>query len=110
MILVTEYVPALVDMGMSVRSCFWKTQDTHTRAVARAVIRDAIVLLHSLQSHSATEYMRNLCIMDMMWSRVHDSLPAAAFVEECLESSLSVLTKRLRTNTRANTVGQVSDV
>ena len=56
------------------------------------------------------EYARNLCVMDMLWSDLNDALPAAAYVEECLESSLSVLTRRLRTDTRATNVAQFSDI
>ena len=110
LMLVTEYCPALVDLGISVRQCFWKTQDSGTGLIAREVLRDAIVLLQGLKSKKATEYMRNLCIMDMLWSDIHSDIPAAAYVEECLESSLSVLTRRMRTDTRANSVKLVSDV
>ena len=85
-------------------------QDSGTGLIAHEVLRDAIVLLQGLKSKKATEYMRNLCIMDMLWTDMHSDIPAAAFVEECLESSLSVLTRRMRTDTRANSVKLVSDV
>lgn len=33
LLLVTEYCPALVEMGMAVRQCFWATQDVNTGLV-----------------------------------------------------------------------------
>ena len=109
--LCTEYCPALVEMGTMVRQCFWKTQDVRSGAVARQVIRDAIAILHALRTRGPTEYVRNLVVMDLLWdcSGLHDALPAAVMVEECLESSLSVLTRRQGTDTRAHTVTDVSD-
>ena len=108
--LVTEYVPALVEMGISVRQCFWRTQDSNTGNVARQTIRDAIVLLQSLCSGGTTEYIRNLMLMDLLWSTLHAALPAAYYVEECLESSLSVLARRTRTDARATTIDDFSDI
>jgi hypothetical protein len=97
----------LVEMGIAVRQCFWKTQDAGTGATAREVLRDALVLLQGLRARQATEYVRNL---DMLWSDLNDALPVAAYVEEGLESSLSVLTRRLRTDTRATNVAQFSEI
>ena len=48
--------------------------------------------------------------MDALWTDMHDALPACCFVEECLESSLSVLTRRKQTDTRATTVDEFSDM
>ena len=108
--LFSEYAPALVEMGICVRQCFWGTQDVNTGMVAKNVLRDAVVLLQSLCPGGSTEYIRNLIVMEMMWGRLHSALPAAGYVEECLESSLSVLARRTRTDTRATTVGTFSDV
>ena len=97
-------------MGIKVRTCFWKVQGVGTGGAAREVLRDAIVLLQAFGKTISSEYVRNLCIADMMWTVMHDDLPAAGFVEECLESSLSVLARRQRTDARATTVGDFSDV
>ena len=102
--LFTEYAPALVEMGISVRQCFWATQEANTGNVAREVICDAVVLLQSLCGTGSTEYIRNLMVMDLLWGNIHAALPTAGFVEECLESSLSVLSRRTRTDTRATSV------
>ena len=53
-----------------------------------------------------------LVVMDLLWdcSGLYDALPAAVMVDECLESSLSVLTRRQGTDTRAHTVNDVSDL
>ena len=56
-----------------------------------------------------TEYIRNMMLMDLMWSRLHSALPAACYVEECLESSLATLARRLRTDMRSTTVQSFSD-
>lgn len=108
--LTTEYCPALVEMGIAVRQCFWATKEANTGLVARSVIRDGIVLLHSLSGGRVTEYVRNLVLMDILWVTGHSSLPATAFVEECLESSLSVLGQRKQTDTRAHTVEDFSNM
>ena len=110
LVLCTEYCPAIVELGMNVRQCFWKTQAANTGNVARLVLRDAIVLLHALHGPGTTEYIRNLMVMEVMWTEMHSALPAAAFVEECLESSLSVLARRKQTDTRAHTVQDFSDM
>ena len=108
--LCTEYCPALVEMGIAVRQCFWKTQDCGTGVHAKSVLRDATVLLHAMRGKTPSEYVRNLCVMQQLWTAIHSELPAATFVEECLESSLSVLTRRHGTDTRATTVQQISDL
>ena len=108
--LITEYAPAIVEMGISVRQCFWATQDTNTGKVAKQVLMDAIVLLQSLCGGGTTEYIRNLMMMVVMWSDLHSAMPAALFVEECLESSLSVLSRRTRTDTRATSLKDFSDI
>jgi hypothetical protein len=110
LVLCTEYCPAIVELGMNVRQCFWKTQAANTGNVSRLVLRDAIVLLHALHGPGTTEYIRNLMVMEVMWTEMHSALPAAAFVEECLESSLSVLARRKQTDTRAHTVQDFSDM
>jgi hypothetical protein len=108
-LLVKEYCPALVEMGIAVRQCFWRTQDVGSGDVARLVIRNAIVMLYALHGAGNTEYIRNLVLMDLLWSNLHRELPAACFVEECLESSLSTLTRRLRTDPRAGTLSAFSN-
>ena len=108
--LCTEYCPALVEMGIAVRQCFWATQDVNTGESAKSVLRDATVLLQTLSGGVATEYIRSLMLMDALWTDMHGALPAACFVEECLESSLSVLTRRKQTDTRATTVAEFSDM
>lgn len=110
LILCTEYVPALVEMGIAVRQCFWEMQEGNTGEVARDVLRDAIVLLSGIAGAATTEYLRNLCLMELLWSPMHSALPAAAFVEECLESSLSVLARRKASDPRATTVKDFSDM
>lgn len=110
LLLVTEYVPALVNMGIAVRHCYWTRQMANTGNVARKVYRDAIVLLSGLCGRIPTEYIRNIMLSDLMWSDLHAALPAAAFVEECLESSLSTLARRKATDARATTVGDFSDL
>ena len=110
LVLVTEYCPALVQLGIEVRQCFWGSQELGSGAEARVVLRDALMLLRSLRADPRSEYIRNLALMDVLWSQLHSALPAAAFVEECLESSLSVLTRRAATDTRAHTLEQFSDM
>jgi hypothetical protein len=109
--LMTEYCPLLVDMGISVRQCFWPdvSKDVDSGDLARRVLRDALVLSQAVQSGGSSEYLRNLCLMDLLWGRIHQHLPAASYVEECLESSLSTLGRRLRTDPRATTVQSFSD-
>ena len=106
----TEYCPALVEMGIQVRQCYWKMQAAGTGDVARVLLRDAIVLLQSLHATGNTEYVRNLVVMDLMWSDLHSGLPACGFVEEALESSLGQLARRAGTDTRAHTVQDFSDL
>ena len=74
------------------------------------MLRDAAVLLMALSGGRATEYIRNLALMDVLWSRLHSALAAACFVEESLEASLSVLARRQRTDVRAHTVDEFSDM
>jgi hypothetical protein len=109
-LLVTEYAPAVVTMGIHVRQMFWGLQNVDTGAAARDVLRHAICLLINLEATWKTEYVRNLMVMDIMWSKFHDRLPAAAFVEECLESSLSTLARRKQCDPTAKTVAQFSDM
>jgi hypothetical protein len=73
------------------------------------VLRSAIVVQRALKGGGNTEYIRNMMLMDLMWSSLHSAVPAACYVEECLESSLATLSRRLGTDTRADTVADVSD-
>jgi hypothetical protein len=108
--LVMEYAPALVMMGIHVRQCYWVMQGPDSGVIARDVLRDALCLQVCLEKTWKTEYIRNLVIMDLLWTKFHDGLPAAAFVEECLESSLSTLARSKRTDPRATTVQEFSDL
>jgi hypothetical protein len=107
----TEYCPLLADMGITVRQCFWPhvSKDVDSGDLAKRVLRDALVLSEAVQSGGSKEYLRNLRLMDLLWGRIHQHLPAACCVEECLESSLSTLGRRLRTDPRVTTVQSFSD-
>ena len=109
LLLLTEYAPAAVEMGIQVRQCYWKTQQVGSGSGAREVLRDAAIILRCLHSPGNTEYIRNLMLSELLWCPLHDALPAAAFVEECMESSLSVLTRHMNTDTRGTTVQAFSD-
>ena len=107
-ILIQEFCPALVEMGISVRQAFWKSQEPGTGELARRTLRDAMVVLRAVHVDGSTEYLRNIALMELMWSTIHTEMPAACYVEEALEASLSTLARRLRTDLRADTVESVS--
>jgi hypothetical protein len=99
-LLVNEYVPALMEIGISVRELAWNLQDGPYGAQARILLARVLLMLVRLGPRVGAEYVRNLSLALLFWSRWHDSLPGHCFVEESLEASLSRLSQSMGTDVR----------
>ena len=110
-LLINEYIPALMHIGIRVRDLYWEKQTPGTGSMARSVLQQCHVLLMSLEARDKVEYVRGLSLALMFWSNdMHETLPGACYVEECLEASLSRLSHAAGTDLRATSVAQFSDI
>jgi hypothetical protein len=96
-------------LGIEVRSLYWQYRNAREGARARLLLADCLFFLHRLEGDDGSEYMRNMCLALLFWSTFHDSLAGPCFVEECLEASLSRLSRGTGTDLRATTVQQFAD-
>jgi hypothetical protein len=108
-LLVTVNIPCLFAIGLSVRECYWDLQEMGTGMRARDVLAICLVYLLALEKSERNEYCRVISMALLTWSPFLSSLPAAVFVEEVLEASLSRLNRYCATDLRTHTVGQFSD-
>lgn len=88
-----EYVPCLFHFGIEVRHCYWLGRGEWTGATVRPLLGKFIIFLSKLcwDTPGAFEYSRAALVAWLAWSPMHEQLPGAAHVEECLEASLSRL-------------------
>ena len=94
--LLDEYIPALLHIGILVRDLYWEHTEPNTGHHAKEVMLRCLCLLHALEPSPGTEYVRSLSNALLLWSdELHSALPGRAFVEECLEASLAVLSGRI---------------
>lgn len=89
----TEYVPCLFQLGVEVRHCYWLGREKWSGAMVKPLLGKFIIFLAKLcwDTPAAFEYSRSALLAYLTWSTVHEQLPAAFHVEECLEASLSRL-------------------
>jgi len=89
----TEYVPCLFLLGVEVRHCYWVSRGAWTGSLVKPLLGKFIIFLSKLgwDTPGAFEYSRSALFAFLSWSAVHDAMPAAYHVEECLEASLSRL-------------------
>lgn len=85
-------------------------QENNTAVHARHVLHGALQFLMCLEKSYKNEYIRCMCVASLLWSKQAETLPACAFVEEALESSLSRLASIAGTDLRTHTVQQFSDM
>ena len=105
--LLFDFVPALMQLGISVRRCYWEGRRPNTGDWARQVLSDCLVFLVSVDSRGSSEYIQSLGLTLLYWSPFHSALPAVAFVEEALEASLSRLAKMTFSSYHADDVSGV---
>ena len=110
-LLLNEYVPALMSLGIQVRDLYWKHRTEGTGKEAHTFLLNALTLLLCLDNGKVTEYVRGIVLALMTWSdEVHGRLPGCAFVEEAMEASLSRLAQAAGTDLRAKTAQEFTDM
>ena len=107
--LVTVYAPYLFNLGLSVRECYWCLQQRDTGARVHEILCFCLAFLLSLEKSEKNEYCQVISMAILTWSPFHSALPAAAFVEEVMEASLSRLTRFCATDLRLHSVDDFSD-
>ena len=110
--LVNVYVPACFAIGWQVRTCSWTGRERGSGRKAKECLMSCFLLLLGLLGDRAkvSEYVRSLAVALMSWTDWHDSVPAAAYVEEACEAQLSRLSSALKRNPHATGVADVSDI
>jgi len=106
-LLLDEYVPALVHLGILARDLYWRHTQPHTGHHAREFMLRCLVVLRALEPREGTEYVRGLSCALLLWSdELHGALPGRAFMEEALEASLSRLSQAAASDLHADTADQ----
>ena len=108
-LLLTEYAPCLFTLGKAVRECYWDLQAVNTGERARTLLAFCLNLLLALERTHKNEYCRVLGVALVQWSAFHGHLPAAFFMEEVNQASLSRLAQFCTTDLRRHTVAQFSE-
>ena len=95
--LLYQYVPALFIMGVRLRGCSWLHHKAKSGVEAKGILQRALVLLLNLHPErigaagSQNEGIISLALL--LWTELHNHLPAARFVEESCESMLIRLSR-----------------
>ena len=110
-LLINEYVPALMSIGIAIRDLYWEKRTPGTGGAAKRVLLHCLTVLNALEPRGGTEYVRALTLAALMWNDdVHGRLPGCCFVEECLEASLSRLARCMTSNQWTSAAEDVSDM
>ena len=92
-LMMLQYVPALMELGVQVRTCYWALRENGTGDVVRLLLGKYYLYLTRLDAEGSFEYARSILVALLSWTPLHSHLPAYAFVEECLEAGLSKLAR-----------------
>ena len=92
-LLVTQYAPAAFCLGRHLRDCYWGFREANTGLVAKACAMSMLTFLTFVDMAKPSLYTRGLSLALLSWSPFHSHLPAFVFVEECLEATISRLSK-----------------
>ena len=108
-LLVAEYVPTLFFLGHRVRSMYWTQRAPGTGDLGYQFLAHCLHFLTVLEGSRTTEYLRGLSLALLLWHPdIHDRIPAAYMVEECLEASLSRLQSAAQTELSEHTAAAFS--
>ena len=110
--LLNIYCPALLNLGVAVRSCTWEGRSERRGDHARGVLQDCTVLLAMLLGDKAAkkEYVRTLGVALLAWDDWMDSIPACCYQEENCEALLSRMAGRCRANKTITSLEGVTDL
>jgi hypothetical protein len=92
-LLCCEYTPALMELAIRVRQLYWVERSVGSGVLVQQLLARYIVFLTSLDQSGSFEYCKSLGLALLQWSKFHSELPAYCYVEECLEASLSRLSR-----------------
>jgi hypothetical protein len=107
--LIVEYIPALFTLGIAVREVYYNLQQPNTGFRAKELLGFCLNFLLKLERTHRNEYCRVLSVALLSWTPFLNHLPAACFMEEVLEASLSKLSQHCATDLRVHSVPQFSD-
>lgn len=110
-VLLVEYLPTLFSFGFEVRQLYHQTRAVQTGDLARELMMKMLIFITKLDGRKREfEYSRSLAVMLLSWSELHSDLPAALFVEETLEASLSRLAAAAAAGYRIDTATDLGRV
>ena len=94
-LLLEQYAPACLAIGMLVRDCSWRHRTVETGDSAKKVLMAALsVLLKLVPRPHTLEYVRTLCVALTCWRGWNDHCPGVCYSEERCEALLSKLGRR----------------
>ena len=110
--LIDEWAPLCLVLGVMVRDCNWGNRTTGSGERAREVVLTALLALLYLTegAEHRAQYVRQMCIVLVTWSRWHDYASGFLYTEEANEASLSPLGALCRSHRRLRTLADVMDL
>ena len=110
--LVEEWAPLCFLLGTMTRECAWGNRVPGSGARARELIMTALLAMVYLTegAEHRAQYVRQMYVVLMTWSKWHDYIPGCLYSEEANEASLSPLGTLCRTHRRLRTVSDVMDL
>lgn len=107
-LLLCEYIPAIMELGIGVRELYWGHRDPGSGCLAKSLLAKILVVTAKLEQRGNSDYRRALALALLGWTDIHDQIPAAFYVEEALEASLSRLAKATSQGHQVDDVAQLS--
>lgn len=95
-LLLEHLVPALVNLGIRMRSLAWEHQNEGSGVFAKALLNQALIYILQVtqqRPNKGNQYIRGITVALALWSPFHDNLPGSAFCEEHCEAMLSRLSR-----------------
>ena len=110
--LIDEWAPLCLVLGVMVRNCNWGNRTMGSGERAREVVLTALLALLYLTegAEHRAQYVRQMCIVLVTWSRWHDYVPGCLYTKKANEGSLSPLGALCRSHRRLRTLADVMDL
>ena len=111
-VLLKEYCPAALRIGVLVRECNWARRDPGSRKNALAVVESCLFVMLPVvgDQWENVEYIKTLVAALVTWQRWHSRTPGCIHNEEYGEEMWSKLCAQCRVRTTITSLGGTSEI
>ena len=111
-LMISEYVPAIFQIGCLVRNCHWDGTDATTAHNAKAVLHRCMVLMLRMSDghEHQVDYIRTINMAMLHWTEWHDASAGELHSEEICEAMLSRLSSAVRSHPNMHTLHDIQNL